>query len=110
MSMIYYKGDIAVTENKRKEDTNYIKELLNYTSNPDLSKKERIRCVTNVYLKIYYESSYLLQNSNFKSVCISKSKKLKSEVENEKSKLSITADSADYLINLFNLFLGKYDN
>ena len=72
MSMVYYKDDIAVTENERKEDTNYIKELLNYTSNPDLSKKERIRCVTNVYLKIYYESSYLLQNTNFKSVCITR--------------------------------------
>jgi len=110
MTIIYYKGDIAVTEKERKEDTKYIRELLNYTSNPSLSKIEKIRCVTNIYLKIYYESSYLLQNTNFKNVCIIKSKKLKLEAKEEKSGSLINVDSTDYLINLLNLFLEKYDN
>ena len=108
MSMIYYKGDIAVTQEKKKEDIKYIKELVNKTNNP-LQKTEKYRGVTNVYLKIYYESFYLLQNTNFKNVTIIKANQLISEIEKDKSDSLVDEDSANYLINLLSLFLKKYN-
>ena len=112
MSIIYYKGEIAVTQDEKKEDSKYIKQLINNTLRPfhSLSKTEKYRGVTNVYLKIYYESFYLLQNPRFKNVCISKANELKSEIENDKSNLLVDKDNANYLISLLSLFLKKYSD
>ena len=100
-------NNIAMTN--KSIDSQYLKYIIDYSHTTN-DKKIKYRCVTNIYLKIYYESSYLLENLHFKNTTVRKAKDLVRELVIEKTKNTNSLDSINYLIDLLSLFLDKYDN
>ncbi len=98
-------------KNKNIKDPNIkdIKYLLDEASNESGKTTKKIRIITNIWLKIYYEANYLIvENENFRNVSIQKAKELKIEIKKIK-KTKINIENLRYLYKLLKNFLRKYD-